>query len=73
MKHTMYLHGSKESNHEEGEGIGLTGMALDNFRYALYEVKFEVEINEQNGDVEILKVNDRVLLSSQPQTRRRGE
>ena len=53
----MYLHGSKENNYDQGEEIGLTGDALDNFAYALYEVEFDVEVDMKTGEQRILKVD----------------
>jgi len=61
MKTKMYLHSDKSSNYELGEELGLTGKALTNFGYALYEVEFEVEINEESGAVNILTVDGRKL------------
>jgi hypothetical protein len=57
MRTTMYLHSSKEDNQDIGEKLGLTGKALHNFKYALYEVEFDVEVDGENGNVEILAVN----------------
>lgn len=57
----MYLHGSKEDNWDKGEEIGLSEKALDKFKYALYEVEFEIEVNEETGESTILKVNGREL------------
>lgn len=54
MKTKMYLHSDKQSNLERGERLGLKGKALDNFAYALYEVEFEVEVNEETGEATIL-------------------
>ena len=61
MKTKMYAHGNKESNLEGGINLGLTGNALNTFMYALYEVEFEVDVDECTGNVTILKVNGREL------------
>ena len=53
----MYLHGDKEENREIGKNLGIKGAALENFCHALYEVEFEVDVNEKTGDATILKVN----------------
>jgi len=53
----MYLHSSKDSNNELGEKLGLSEKAMEVFKYALYEVEFDVEIDEENGEVTILAVN----------------
>ena len=62
MKTKMYLHGDKGSNWETGEDLGLTDKALENFGYALYEVCFDVDIDEQTGFVTILKVDGKELV-----------
>jgi len=56
-----YLHSSKESMLEIGDEIGLTGKALVKFRYALYEVEFELEVNTETGLAEIISVNGHKL------------
>lgn len=61
MKTKMYLHGNKESNYDKGEELGLTGEALSNFCYALYEVEFEVEVDEATGDTKIISVDGKTL------------
>jgi hypothetical protein len=59
MKHKMYLHSDKGANAYEGEEeLGLSGQALENFMYALYEVEFDVDINEETGEVTIERVFD---------------
>lgn len=58
IRTTMYLHGCKDSNCEKGEDLNLNEDALHNFMYALYEVKFDVEVNADNGDVKILAVDN---------------
>jgi hypothetical protein len=67
MKTTMYAHSSKESNYEKARELGLDGAATQNFRYALYEIEFEVDVNEETGDVTILKVidGDNILIPQQ--------
>jgi hypothetical protein len=61
MRTTLYLSSFKDVNYDKGESLGLVGKALDNFSYALYEVGFEVEVNECTGDVAILTVDGRIL------------
>ena len=59
----MYLHSSKEGNYEEGQDeFGLQGQALENFRCALYEVEFDVELDMESGETIIKKVNNRELM-----------
>ena len=56
MKTTIYLHSNKESNWEKGEEIGLSEKVIkENFRYALYEVPFNIEVNE-DGTYKILSI-----------------
>lgn len=57
---TIYLHGSKESNYENGEGLGLNEEALRNFVYACYEVGIDIEVNE-DGTSRIVGVDGRKL------------
>ena len=61
MKTKLYSHSSKESNYFHGQKLGLSRKALSTFEYALYEVEFDVEVNENTGDIEILKVDGRNL------------
>ncbi len=61
MKTKMYLHSSKKANSEQGAELELTGAALEVFRHALYEVEFDVDVNEETGDVTILAVNNHKL------------
>lgn len=61
---TMYLHSSKEDNNWKAEDEGLefaNDDARDTFMYALYEVKFLVEVDLDTGDVEILTVDDKKI------------
>jgi hypothetical protein len=58
MKAKMSLTSDKCSNSYIGEEkLGLTGEALENFQYALYEVIFDVDVNEKDGEVQIEAVN----------------
>lgn len=53
MKQKMYLHSDKADNYYHGEEWGLTGNALIEFRWALSEVQFDVDIDEETGEVTI--------------------
>lgn len=58
----MYLHGSKDSNWETGEEIGLSEDAIkENFAYALYEVEFDVEVDMETGETKIMTVDGKPL------------
>lgn len=57
---TAYLHSSKEYMWELGEDHGLTDEQLESFKYALYEVEFDLDVDKE-GNVEIIKVNRRKL------------
>lgn len=59
---TAYLHSSKESMLDRGAEAGLKGRALENFRYALYEVEFTLKVDEETGVAEIIEVNGRHLV-----------
>ncbi len=61
MRADIYLHGSKESNYETGQELGLKGKALEYFCYACYEVKVTVEVNEKTGAATIVAVDDKEL------------
>lgn len=68
MKTKMSLHSDKCDNSYFGEEeLGLTGEALENFKYALYEVVFGVDVNEESGEVEIETVNRVPLMT--PETK----
>ena len=56
-----YLHSSKEGMADTGQQYGLRGEALEKFMYALYEVKFQLEVDTKTGDCTILQVNDRAV------------
>lgn len=61
----MYLHSNKETNYELGKDeLELNDKALDNFVYALYEVKFDVEVDTKTGEINILgiKYKDQILV-----------
>ena len=57
VKTTAYLHSSKEVMGDLGKKIGLEGEALNDFRYALYEVKLELEVDTDTGEYVILEVS----------------
>lgn len=54
----MYLHGSKDTNWELAQEMGLSETASGNFTYALYEVKLDVELDT---DTKIVAVDGRTL------------
>lgn len=56
-KVSVYLHRDKETNLETAEGLELNEKAQNEFMYALYEVEFELEVND-DGSYKILKVTD---------------
>lgn len=55
-----HLHSSKESMYELGKQIGLSDAALEMFVFALYEVKFQLEVDDQ-GCATIVRVDDQPL------------
>ena len=57
-----YLNSSKSNMIDLGENNGLSGQALENFAYALYEVEFDLEVDDQTGDSKILKVDGRKVI-----------
>jgi hypothetical protein len=56
VKKTVYLHSDKESMGDVADDVGLVGNAYENFRYALYEVELELEIDTITGKYKILNV-----------------
>ena len=51
MKVKFYLHTNKDQNWQLGEELGLKEEALRMFRYALYEVEIDAEVDEDTGRV----------------------
>lgn len=58
MKIKAYLHSNKESMYLLGEENGLTGEALKNFSYALYELEVELDVDEKTGEYKILSTSE---------------
>lgn len=64
IKIPSYLHSNKEemtSNLEEYcemAGIKITEKALRKFSYALYEVKFDIEVDTETGEHRVLSVEE---------------
>ncbi len=61
MRTTMYLHSSKDVNRSVGAKLGLSEQAMENFKYALYEVALEVEVDETTGNTKILSCDGKAL------------
>lgn len=55
-----YAHSSEEKMFEIGQKVGLTGEPLEKFKFALNEVKFELEIDEE-GLATIVSVDGKLL------------
>lgn len=53
---TFYMHSGKDDNYYTGAQLGLIGEALDNFRYAGYEVEFQCMVHA-DGSVTAISVN----------------
>ena len=58
---TIYLHSDKDSMVAKGEKYGMTKGQIENFKTALYEVRFDVEVDKQ-GFAKILKVDGHTLI-----------
>lgn len=56
----IYVHGSRDSNWEQGEKLGLTGEALRMFSF-FCEVKLSLSVNMETGEAKIIAVDDRPL------------
>ena len=65
---TFYLHGSKESNYEDGRELGLSDEALDNFVYTCYELAIQLKVNPMTGKSKMTGVitDDGVVLLEYP-------
>lgn len=61
MRVDIYLHGNSESLWEKGEALGLTDEALRLFSFSCYEVKIELDVDEQTGASTIVAVDGRKL------------
>jgi len=59
---TAYVHSCKESMLDLGAANGISGEALENFKYALSEVKIEMRVDTETGDAQIVKVNGNHIL-----------
>ena len=57
-KTSVYLHSNKEAMWDKGQELGLSEEAIsDNFRSCCYEVKVNIEVNE-DGTYKILSVEE---------------
>lgn len=54
IRTTCYLHNDKRMMYAKGVELGLTGKALENFAYALYEVTIPIVVNPVDGSYVIL-------------------
>ncbi len=57
----LYLHSDKDSNYDLGAQLKLSEEAMNNFRFALSEVAFDIEVDTKTGKYKILKVDGREL------------
>lgn len=59
----MYHHSNKEENWDTGEELGMDERTIrDAFAYALSEVEFDVLVDTETGETEILAVDGRTVL-----------
>lgn len=56
LKSKFYMHSSKDDTYYLAEELGLLDEALNNFRPG-YEVTFDIEVDDQTGDVVAVAVN----------------
>lgn len=61
MRATVHLHSNQERMYNLGVKLGLTGHALDFFRYACYEVELTIEVNPDTGAATIVEVDKRKI------------
>lgn len=57
MKITAYLHSNMKEIEDLGIANGLTGEALEHFKYALFEVRFELKVDKETGEAVIVSVD----------------
>jgi hypothetical protein len=57
---TVYIHPDKQVMYEKGVEAGMKGDPLEKFKFALNEVKFELEVNEE-GSATIVSVDGKLL------------
>ena len=57
MRITSYIHGDKETEYDDAIEAGLSEAAASKFRYSLYEVVIEQEVDEITGKSSIVSVN----------------
>lgn len=57
VKKKYYLHGDKESNGDMADELGLSEEAAAEFKYAFYEVEFDIEVNKKTGEYHVLKMD----------------
>lgn len=57
----LYIHGSSEQAHDAGQLAGLSGKALQNFRYANVEHAIEYEVDEETGTAVPISLDGRKL------------
>lgn len=68
MQTKVYLHSSKETMGDKADELGLTGEAASQFRYALSEVEFDIEVNPETGMTKIIAVDGRKLMPEEEVT-----
>lgn len=57
VNHRLYAHGSKPSNYDLGDVLGITGEAANVFAYSLYEVAFDCIVDTETGEIEIVSID----------------
>jgi hypothetical protein len=56
-KITMFLHGDKDNNYAQAEAMGLDTEAILDFRFALLEVEFDLDVHV-DGKYDILEIRE---------------
>jgi len=57
MKYTTYLHSDRSSNIHKADELGLSEKATDRFISSLYEVEFNMEVDVETGETQILGIS----------------
>ncbi len=63
MRTTVFLSSDEDMNFGKARELGLSHFPAERFRHALFEVPFEIEVDEDTGEVEIIKVDGKKLVA----------
>ena len=64
LKTVIYLHSNKEEMLKMGVALGLTGVALEMFKFACCEVAVELSVDPNTGEATIISIDKRKVESA---------